>query len=101
MPSSSMENGLGQPGNGLTLTVTGAKARLEMTSSGTQGMSDFAIGQDGAVNRWWTTTSPSSGMGTGCRSREGSRLRPVLVHASMCRSAFPGSVLVCQEKDDC
>ena len=36
----------------LTLTVTGTKARLEMACSGTQGMSDFAIGPDGAVNTY-------------------------------------------------
>ena len=33
----------------LTLTMTGTKARLEMACSGTQGMSDFAIGADGAL----------------------------------------------------
>jgi len=33
----------------LTLKVTGAKARLEMTCAGSHGIADFAIGTDGAV----------------------------------------------------
>ena len=37
----------------LTLTVTGAKARLEMhCSGGYQGRADFAIGTDGAFNTY-------------------------------------------------
>ncbi len=38
----------------LRLTVTGAKARLEMTcvAGGYQGTADFSIGADGAVNAW-------------------------------------------------
>ena len=37
----------------LTLKVAGAKARLEMVcSGGYQGMADFAIGPDGAVNTY-------------------------------------------------
>ena len=37
----------------LTLKVTGTKARLEMVcSGGYQGMADFAIGPDGAVNTY-------------------------------------------------
>jgi hypothetical protein len=37
----------------LTLTVTGAKARLEMTcTGGYQGTADFAIGTDGAFNTY-------------------------------------------------
>src|SRR5262249_19017062 len=37
----------------ITLTVTGAKARLEMTCTGGYGgTSDFAIGPDGAVNTY-------------------------------------------------
>ena len=37
----------------LTLTVTGTKARLEMTcTGGYHGTADFALGADGAVNTW-------------------------------------------------
>lgn len=41
-------------GFSLRLTVTGAKARLEMTCSGGgyQGTADFTIGAGGAVNAW-------------------------------------------------
>ena len=41
-------------GFSLRLTVTGVKARLEMTCSGGgyQGTADFTIGADGAVNAW-------------------------------------------------
>jgi hypothetical protein len=52
-------------GFSLRLTVTGTKARLEMTcSGGYQGMADFAIGPDGAVNTY-ISVSGARGQVTG------------------------------------